>query len=167
MLIRVEIPVDAAGIDTLLRDAFGRPNEADLVHKLREDGLLTLGIVATDDEGHVVGYAGFTPVDVNEQDCQWVGIAPLAVEKEYQHQGIGSKLVNEGLDSLNEFGYSAVVVLGDPAYYSRLGFKRAFDFNLHCKWPDSQETFQIYVLDNDSVESHQGKVSYSHHFDAC
>lgn len=51
MLIRTEIPVDAAGIDALLRSAFGRDNEADLLHALREDGLLTLGVVATDDEG--------------------------------------------------------------------------------------------------------------------
>lgn len=51
MLIRVEIPVDAAGIDNLLRKAFGRDDEADLVQRLREDGLLTLGVVATDDEG--------------------------------------------------------------------------------------------------------------------
>ncbi|VEA61877.1 Predicted acetyltransferase [Serratia plymuthica] len=44
MLIRVEIPVDAAGIDALLRRAFGRDDEADLVQQLREDGLLTLAL---------------------------------------------------------------------------------------------------------------------------
>ena len=78
MLIRVEIPVDAAGIDTLLRRAFGRDDEADLVQQLREDGLLTLGVVATDDEGGVVGYAAFSPVDVAGEDRQWVALAPLA-----------------------------------------------------------------------------------------
>lgn len=71
MLIRVEIPVDAAGIDALLRRAFGRDDEADLVQQLREDGLLTLGVVATDDEGGVVGYAAFSPVDVAGEDRQW------------------------------------------------------------------------------------------------
>lgn len=57
MLIRVEIPVDAAGIDRLLRNAFPSSEEAELVHRLREDGLLTLGVVATDEEGGVIGYA--------------------------------------------------------------------------------------------------------------
>ncbi len=83
MLIRVEIPVDAAGIDALLRNAFGRDDEAELVQQLREDGLLTLGIVATDEEGGVVGYAAFSPVDVAGEDRQWVGLAPLA----WRHDG--------------------------------------------------------------------------------
>ena len=55
MLIRVEIGIDAPGIDALLRRTFNRDSEANLVRELREDGLITLGLVATDDEGHVVG----------------------------------------------------------------------------------------------------------------
>lgn len=51
MLIRVEIGIDAPGIDALLRRTFGGDAEAQLVHSLREDGLITLGVVATDDEG--------------------------------------------------------------------------------------------------------------------
>lgn len=46
-----------------------------------EDGLLTLGVVATDDEGGVVGYAAFSPVDVAGEDRQWVALAPLAVDE--------------------------------------------------------------------------------------
>ncbi|SUH13287.1 acetyltransferase [Salmonella enterica subsp. enterica] len=64
MLIRVEIPIDAPGIDALLRRSFESDAEAKLVHDLREDGFLTLGLVATDDEGQVVGYVAFSPVDV-------------------------------------------------------------------------------------------------------
>ncbi|MCC3704921.1 N-acetyltransferase [Rouxiella badensis] len=164
MLIRVEIPVDAAGIDNLLRKAFGRDDEADLVQRLREDGLLTLGVVATDDEGGVVGYAAFTPVDVQGEDRQWVGLGPLAVEESLRRQGLGEKLVYEGLDSLNEFGYAAVVVLGAPEYYGRFGFKPAAQFNLHCRWPDSAEAFQLYVLADNALEGANGLVEYPPHF---
>jgi len=80
MLIRVEIPIDAPGIDALLRRAFGGESEANLVHSLREDGLITLGLVATDDEGQVIGYVAFSPVDVEGEDLQCVGLAPLAVD---------------------------------------------------------------------------------------
>ncbi|WP_369789651.1 GNAT family N-acetyltransferase [Rouxiella sp. WC2420] len=165
MLIRVEIPVDAAGIDNLLRQAFGRDGEADLVQRLREDGLLTLGVVATDDEGGVVGYAAFTPVDVHGEDRQWVGLGPLAVDESLRRQGIGEKLIYEGLDSLNEFGYAAVVVLGDPEYYGRFGFKRAASHNLHCKWPDTEQHFQLYVLADNALEGANGLVEYPPHFD--
>lgn len=96
-MIRVEIPVDAPGIDALLRRAFQQGDEAELVQQLREDGLLTLGIVATDDEGVVIGYAAFSPVEVGGEDRQWVALAPLAVEEGLRRQGLGEKLVYEAL----------------------------------------------------------------------
>nr|WP_282557834.1 N-acetyltransferase [Providencia burhodogranariea] len=166
MLIRVEIPVDAMGIDRLLRDTFPTQAEADLVKKLREDGLLTLGVVATNDEGEVIGYVGFTPVDVNNEDVQWVGLAPIAVKKTFQNQGIGEKLIYEGLDSLNEFGYGAVVVVGDTQYYSRFGFEPASKHNITCQWPDLQDHFMICGLENGLISEHKGQVTYSSHFDA-
>ncbi|PWC17960.1 GNAT family N-acetyltransferase [Brenneria roseae subsp. roseae] len=161
MLVRVEIPVDAAGIDSLLRRAFPTSAEADLVHQLREDGLLTLGIVATDDEGCVVGYAAFSPVLIEGEDRQWVGLAPLAVEETLRRQGLGEQLVYEGLDALNEFGYTAVVVLGEPAYYSRFGFVPAIEQQLHCQWPDSESAFQVYPLADNHFEGASGLVEYA------
>lgn len=163
MLIRTEIPIDAVKIDRLLRDVFGA-KEAELVAQLREDGLLTLGVVATDDDGDVVGYAAFSPVMVMGEDRQWLGLAPVAVDKRYQRQGIGKAVIFEGLDSLNEFGYTAVVVLGDPNYYNKLGFVKAANFNLHCQWPDCEEAFQIYLLCNESIDGVSGLVSYSEPF---
>ncbi|MGM7850850.1 GNAT family N-acetyltransferase [Yersinia enterocolitica] len=161
MLIRVEIPVDAPGIDALLRKAFKGDDEAELVQQLREDGLLTLGIVATDDEGGVVGYAAFSPVDVGGEDRQWVALAPLAVEEGLRRQGLAEKLVYEGLDSLNEFGYAAVVVLGDPAYYQRFGFVPAARHQLTCRWPDTEEAFQVYALAEDALTDSDGEVVFS------
>ncbi|KEY59787.1 GNAT family N-acetyltransferase [Serratia sp. DD3] len=161
MLVRVEIPVDAAGIDALLRDAFGRDDEADLVRQLREDGLLTLGVVATDEQGGVVGYAAFSPVEVAGEDRLWVALAPLAVAEDQRRQGLAEKLVYEGLDALNEFSYAAVVVLGDPAYYGRFGFKAAAQYDLHCRWPGTEAAFQVYPLAEDALHGANGLVAYS------
>ncbi|ACS87097.1 MULTISPECIES: GNAT family N-acetyltransferase [Musicola] len=161
MLIRVEIPVDAPGIDNLLRGAFPDGKEADLVQQLREDGLLTLGVVASDDEGVVVGYAAFSPVTLDGEDRQWVGLGPLAVEASYRRQGLGEKLVYEGLDALNEFGYTAVVVLGNPAYYSRFGFVPAIERQLRCRWPKTERAFQIYPLVDNHFEGVSGMVEYA------
>ncbi|WP_409160378.1 GNAT family N-acetyltransferase [Pectobacterium sp. B2J-2] len=165
MLVRVEIPVDAAGIDSLLRRAFPTGAEADLVHQLREDGLLTLGVVATDDEGGVVGYAAFSPVLIDGEDRQWVALAPLAVEENLRRQGVGEKLVYEGLDALNEFSYTAVVVLGEPAYYSRFGFVPATEHQLHCRWPGSESAFQVYPLADNHVV-HEGRSESESGFDS-
>lgn len=161
MLIRTEIPVDAARIDRLLRKVFDNDAEADLVQQLREDGLLTLGVVATDDEGQVIGYAAFSPVSVMGEDRQWVGLAPLAVAKHYQKQGIGRQLIYEGLDALNEFSYAAVVVLGEPDFYGRFGFKPAADYGLHCRWPGTEHAFQVYPLADNTFDGVSGLIDYS------
>ncbi|MEO3741115.1 putative acetyltransferase [Kosakonia oryzendophytica] len=164
MLIRVEIPIDAPGIDALLRRSFGGEGEARLVHDLREDGLITLGFVATDDEGQVIGYVAFSPVTVEGEELQWVGLAPLAVDEQYRGQGIARQLVYEGLDSLNEFGYAAAVTLGDPAFYSRLGFENAAQHGLHCRWPDTESAFLVHRLADDALHGVRGLVEYSEHF---
>lgn len=141
MLIRVEIPIDAPGIDALLRRSFESDAEAKLVHDLREDGFLTLGLVATDDEGQVIGCVAFSPVDAGRRPAM-VGMAPLAVDEKYRGQGLARQLVYEGLDSLNEFGYAAVVTLGDPALYSRFGFELAAHHDLRCRWPGTESAFR-------------------------
>ncbi len=164
MLIRVEIPVDAQGIDRLLRQVFNGDGEADLVQQLREDGLITLGMVATDDEGQVIGYIAYSPVSLNDEDRLWVGLAPLAVAPEWQKQGVGKSLVYESLDSLNEFSYAAVVVLGEPEYYQRFGFTPASKHQLRCKWPGTEEAFQIYALDKQTLNGAEGQIEYAEPF---
>ncbi|MDJ0039631.1 N-acetyltransferase [Pantoea allii] len=161
MLIRTEIGVDAAGIDALLRRCFPTSAEAELTQALREDGLLTLGVVATDDEGQVLGYAAFSPVTMQGEDRNWVGLAPLAVDESLRGQGIAKQLVYEGLDTLNEFGYSAVVVLGDPALYHHLGFESAARHGLHCRWPGSEAAFQVYRLADNAFDGAEGRIEYS------
>jgi putative acetyltransferase len=164
MLIRVEIGIDAPGIDALLRRSFESDGEAKLVHDLREDGLITLGLVATDDEGQVVGYVAFSPVSVEGEELQWVGLAPLAVDESYRGQGIGRQLVYEGLDSLNEFGYAAVVTLGEPQLYQKLGFETAAKYDLRCRWPGTEEAFMVHRLADDALNGVHGQVEYCDHF---
>ena len=108
MLIRVEIPIDAPGIDALLRRSFESDAEAKLVHDLREDGFLTLGLVATDDEGQVIGYVAFSPVDVQGEDLQWVGMAPLAVDEKYRGKGIGHQFFEKVKQIREEKSYDTI-----------------------------------------------------------
>lgn len=164
MLIRTEIGVDAAGIDSLLKRSFATAAEAELIQQLREDGLLTLGVVATDDEGQVLGYAAFSPVTLQGEDRNWVALAPLAVDESLRKHGLAKQLVYEGLDSLNEFSYSAVVVVGDPEFYNPLGFEPAARHGLHCRWPSSEAAFQVYKLADDAFVGAEGLIEFAEPF---
>lgn len=122
MIIRPAHAADAPGIRRLLIAAFGGEVEADLVDRLRADDHLALALVAEDDG--VSGYAGFPRLTVDDdgRTCDAAGLAPLAVLPGRQKQGIGSALIQEGHRLLAQRGCPLVFVLGDPAYYTRLGY---------------------------------------------
>ena len=88
-------------------------------------------------------------------------VGPLGGRTEPASSRFGSKLVYEGLDTLNEFGYAAVVVLGAPLYYRRFGFKPASDHRLYCRWLGTEAEFQVYPLAADALQDVDGLVTYS------
>ena len=50
-------------------------------------------------------------------------LGPVSVLPEYQKQGIGKSLINEGLSLLKEMGGQGCALVGDPNYYKQFGFK--------------------------------------------
>ncbi|MEI6046854.1 MAG: N-acetyltransferase, partial [Chloroflexota bacterium] len=61
------------------------------------------------------------------QEVWAVLLAPIAVDPDYQGEGIGSRLVEAGHRIARLKGYSFSMLLGYPDYYSRLGYlPRAF-----------------------------------------
>ena len=75
-------------------------------------------------DNQVIGYVSFSPIFL-KSDSSIVGyiLAPLAVSPEHQKQGVGSNLINAGIDMLTKDGVGVLLVYGDPAYYGRFGFK--------------------------------------------
>ncbi len=65
------------------------------------------------------------------------------------------------LNCLFSDGLMAVVVLGDPAYYGRFGFKPAATYGLNCRWPDTESAFQVYPLAEDALNGVSGEVAFS------
>ncbi|WED21235.1 N-acetyltransferase [Vibrio sp. JC009] len=164
MLIRTEAPADILPVDALLKSAFETEAEASLVMKLRENAKLTLALVACNDEGEVVGYVMFSPVSLEGEDLGWQGMAPVAVKEEYRNQGIAGDLIKEGLESLYQFGYSACVVLGDPAFYGRYGFKDSADFGFSCEWEVPEGAFRVAELEPGIFDGKKGLIQYSEEF---
>ncbi|HEY3297616.1 MAG TPA: N-acetyltransferase [Armatimonadota bacterium] len=98
------------------------PTEHKIVDGLRDAGALTLSLVA-EDSGEIVGHVAFSPVLVNGEDMGWYGLGPVSVRPDRQRQGIGTALIKAGLRQLEESGAAGVVLVGDPNYYERFGFR--------------------------------------------
>ncbi len=101
---------------------FSDGTEADRINTLRNDGDLTLSLVATDNNA-IVGHIAFSPVFLNGRRTQWFGLGPVAVWPNHQRKGIGSALVNEGLELLRRVEAKGCILIGDPNYYGRFGFQ--------------------------------------------
>ena len=101
---------------------FSNQTEHLIVEHLREAGGLTLSLVAEVD-GVVLGHVALSPVTIGGIDCGWFALGPIGVEPTAQRRGIGSRLVEGSLERLRELGAQGCVVVGDPGYYERFGFR--------------------------------------------
>ena len=126
--VRDERADDAPAIAALTESAFREaPHssgaESAIVDRLRTDGDLVLSLVLTDADHRIVGHAAFSPVAIADGTAGWFGLGPVSVDPSHWRRGIGSALIRAGLDRLRGSGASGCVVLGEPAYYGRFGFR--------------------------------------------
>ena len=163
--VRPERDGEAATVAALVAAAFGREAEALLVDWLRAAGVLAVSLVAEDYDGLLVGHVALSPVTVDGMDGggRWFGLAPLAVRPDRQRRGIGATLARAALAWAEAEGAEVVVVLGEPAYYGRLGFAPASRHGLAAQWPVPDEAFMARVGDGAWVPA--GVVRYHPAFD--
>lgn len=127
MLIRTEIASDIPAVGEVVTKALrllpqSTGTEAAIVERLRaEDGLM-LSLVA-EEEGEVLGYLAASAALIGGE-AGWALIGPLAVLPARHGEGIGTALMVEAFHRLRG-PCRGVVLVGDPAYYGRFGF-RAF-----------------------------------------
>lgn len=162
--IRREQPDDVDAIARLTERAFrsaehSSHTEQFIVDALRRSGQLTLSLVAL--EGDVmVGHVAVSPVAISSGVHGWCGLGPISVLPERQNLGVGSALMMAALDELRRLEAAGCVLLGEPAYYSRFGFKPYAGLQLPGVPP---EYFQAVALRG---EIPQGSVSYHASFEA-
>ncbi|KMT64171.1 hypothetical protein XM47_15880 [Catenovulum maritimum] len=162
MNIRPECYHDVAIIETVTIAAFkNHPHSNQTEHKivsgLRTGSALSISLVA-EFNGTVIGHIAFSKVKINNEFIDWYGLAPVSVIPEFQNQGIGSQLINAGLKALQELGALGCVLLGEPEYYTRFGFKSEPQLILNEVPP---EYFLSLVISGDMPS---GVVSYHQAF---
>jgi len=127
MIIRKETQADIEAITEITKLAFenhpfSHNTEQFIINALRAAKALTISLVAEID-GKLVGHISFSPVTFSDGSKSWYGLGPFSVMPDYQKQGIGKSLVNEGIGLLKDLGAEGCVLVGDPKYYERFGFR--------------------------------------------
>ena len=121
MKIRETIASDMPDLEALYPAAFPDEELRPLVRALQGEPADTLSLAAFT-AAKLVGHIVRTRCHVDGSDATFALLGPLAVLPEHQRTGIGTALVETGVQRLRDEGVCSIYVLGDPAYYGRFGF---------------------------------------------
>ena len=122
LTIAPESPKDAQAIERLLERTFGPGRFVLSAYRLREhvDHLLDLSFTARIGT-LLVGSIRQLPICIGDTKALLLG--PLTVEPPFRGRGVGRLLLERALGEAKAKGHCLVLLVGDEAYYSRVGFK--------------------------------------------
>jgi len=168
MNIRRELSADYSGIYELVKVAFqtakvSNGKEQDFVIQLRnsDNYIPELALVAEHNDkliGHIMLTKTF--ISLNNEKLEILLLAPISVVLEYRNKGIGSKLINESFKLAKEMGYKSVILVGNPAYYSRFGFKPSVDFGIKNSNNIPDEYVMAYELVPNALNGISGIIDF-------
>lgn len=163
MIIRRENSNDFNEINLLIKEAFNRDSEKELVEKIRKSPkhINELSLIA-EDINEIAGHILFSEIIVkgNKDHLGGLALAPLSVKLTYQNQGVGKALVHQGLLLAKALGYQFILVLGNHNYYSKFDFKKASTFNIKCPFEVIYEDYMAIELRKNSLANVSGIVEY-------
>ncbi|MBM6995984.1 N-acetyltransferase [Paenibacillus sp. DXFW5] len=165
MIIRTETERDFNEVYKLNYLAFGnREDESKLVERIRKSNeyIPELSIIA-EMENEIVGHLLLSKAKVEDHENAYtvIVLAPIAVKPNRQKQGIGSRLIEEGIRRCRTLGYGIILLIGHPSYYPRLGFQPARKHGLDLKQfevPD--EVFMVYEVEEGKLKEIKGELKY-------
>lgn len=149
MILRDERAGDVARITDIQYAAFknhplhapgAEPTEHRIVERLRASGDLTLSLLA-EEEGRAVAHLALSPAKIGADSSGWLLLGPIGVLPQLQGQGIGSALMRETLRRMEEAGALGIVLVGDPGFYGRFGFRSVPGLT----WPGVPDQYVLAV----------------------
>lgn len=167
MNIRQEQTADYPEVYQLIKEAFANAehsdgHEQDLVAALRRSDAFIpeLSLVAVENN-KIVGHILFTKAHVNGTEV--LALAPLSVLPEYQKQGIGLSLIQQGHAVAARLGYTYSVVLGHAAYYPKAGYVPASQYGIYPPFAVENENFMAICF-SEHAEKLNGLLQYDKAF---
>lgn len=130
--IKTESPKDYRDNETLVREAFFNLYEKGavehfIVNKLRKhtDYIPELSLVI-EQKDQVVGCIYYSKSKITDEKgnvTDVITFGPVVIHPKFQGTGLGSTLIRNSINKAKRLKYRAIVITGNPKYYSRFGFE--------------------------------------------
>ncbi|WFU70860.1 N-acetyltransferase [Bradyrhizobium sp. CB2312] len=157
LTILPEAAGDAQAIERLHERTFGPGRFVLSAYRIREhvDHLLDVSFTARIGT-LLVGSVRQLPILIGETNALMLG--PLTVEPPFRDRGIGRQLMERALKDAREKGHAIVLLVGDEAYYSRVGFKQVPKGRVIMPGPVDAARVLVYELVEGAFEGVSGTV---------
>ncbi len=141
--------------------AFAGSDESGLIEAIKRSGRPVISLIACSDDtplGHIL----FSPIQIRSEGptLATLALAPMAVLPAFQRRGIGTLLVEAGLNKCARQGCQVVVVVGHPTFYSRFGFSPANGMGLRSVYSSAGDAFMALELSKGVLAGRTGFVEY-------
>ena len=145
----LQVELDAfsndAEIQTLVTDLFSDQTAFPLISLLAFD------------EHKPVGHVYFSTARLEgaSADMRVMLLAPLAVARSHQKQGVGQALIHRAFEEALKFDVDLVFVLGHPTYYPQCGFTPAGQRGFNAPYPIAEKdagAWMVIALSEGAIE---------------
>ena len=102
-------------------------------------------------------------------DSEIVMLAPVSVHADYFRQGIGSTMLEMGIEEVKKKGYKGITVEGNYNFYNRVGFRTSSEYGIFptSGWPMQEPRCMMCQQTYEgSLEGIHGYIVYDMYFNA-
>lgn len=157
--IRPATSADVAAISRLHASVFGPARYSRTAYRVREGTAAVCRYCQVGCEAaELVGAVRFTMVEVGGRAGALL-LGPLAVASSHANIGLGRALVAAGLATARNDGQSIVLLVGDLAYYQRMGFQRVAPGQIKLPGPVDPDRILGAELGDGALANYSGLVT--------
>ncbi|MCD8069245.1 MAG: N-acetyltransferase [Lachnospiraceae bacterium] len=166
IIIRNEKPDEYRETENVIREAFWNHytpgcNDHYLIHIMRDCPAFIpeLDLVAVDGTrivGSVMSLKSYIKGD-DRSVFDVVSLGPIGVLPDSQKKGIGGKMIARSKEIAKQLGYRAVLLCGDPDYYTRQGFVAAQVYDIRNSENMYADALHVCELYEDALPGVSGR----------
>ncbi len=158
LVLAPQVPADQPAIEKLDERVFGPGRFARSAYRLREGVAADYSLSYVARVGTLlVGANRMTPICCGGKPALLLG--PLSVEPAFRSAGIGEALVTKSLEAARAAGHRLVLLVGDMAYYERMGFQPVPEGRLVFPGPVDPQRLLYCALSKGAFDGISGRVT--------